>query len=120
MFVIVRGNVRVQIPGPDGHQVINNLSVNDFFGEMSLLTGEPRSATVVAEDEVDVLEIRKRALKPIFESNPELMDSVCEIIEERKALLMANIHETDEGKPVPATGVLSSIRRFFGIGTPKT
>jgi CRP-like cAMP-binding protein len=92
------------------------LSTNDFFGEMSLLTGEPRSATVVADEEVDVLEIRKGALKPIFESNPELMTSVCEIIEERKQLLLAKIHETDEGKPEPGQGVLASIRRFFGIG----
>jgi len=115
MFVIVRGNVNVQIPGKDGHQVINRLTTNDFFGEMSLLTGEPRSATVVADDEVDVLEIRKGALKPIFESNPELMESVVEIIEERKQLLAANIHITEDGKPEPGPGVLSSIRRFFGI-----
>jgi len=115
MFVIIRGNVSVQIPGENGQEVINRLTTNDFFGEMSLLTGEPRSATVVAEDEVDVLEIRKGALKPIFESNPELMTSVCEIIEERKLLLLAKIHETDDGKPEPAQGVLSSIRRFFGI-----
>jgi hypothetical protein len=120
MFVIVRGNVTVQIPGENGHEVINRLSANDFFGEMSLLTGEPRSATVVADEEVDVLEIRKGALKPIFESNPELMASVCEIIEERKQLLLAKIHETDEGKPGPGPGVLSSIRRFFGIGVPKS
>jgi len=120
MFVIIRGNVRVQIPDTDGQQVINRLSTNDFFGEMSLLTGEPRSATVVAEDEVDVLEIRKRALKPIFESNPELMNSVCEIIEERKILLAEKIHETDEGRPDPGHGVLSAIRRFFGIGAHKS
>ena len=87
MFVITRGNVKVQIPDKDGQKVINQLGPHDFFGEMSLLTGEPRSATVVAEDEVDVLEIRKGALKPIFEANPELMTSVCEIIEERKLLL---------------------------------
>src|SRR5688572_1161422 len=115
MFVIGRGNVNVQIPGKDGHQVIDRLTTNDFFGEMSLLTGEPRSATVVADDEVDVLEIRKGALKPIFESNPELMESVVEIIEERKQLLAANIHITEDGKPEPGPGVLSSIRRFFGI-----
>ena len=120
MFVIIRGNVNVQIPGENGQEVINRLTANDFFGEMSLLTGEPRSATVVADDEVDVLEIRKRALQPIFESNPELMTSVCEIIEERKQLLMAKIHETDDGKPEPSHGVvLTAIRRFFGIGAPK-
>jgi small-conductance mechanosensitive channel/CRP-like cAMP-binding protein len=117
MFVITRGNVKVQIPDHDGQKVINRLGANDFFGEMSLLTGEPRSATVVADDEVDVLEIRKGALKPIFEANPELMSSVCEIIEERKILLQEQVTDDDTGAPIRNRGVLGSIRRFFGIKT---
>lgn len=115
MFVIVRGNVKVQIPEADGQKVINRLGPNDFFGEMSLLTGEPRSATVVAEDEVDVLEIRKGALKPIFEANPDLMTSVCEIIEERKLLLAEKTPDEDTSIQASNRGVLGSIRRFFGI-----
>jgi CRP-like cAMP-binding protein len=117
MFVITRGNVKVQIPDHDGQKVINRLGANDFFGEMSLLTGEPRTATVVAEDEVEVLEIRKGALKPIFEANPELMSSVYEIIEERKLLLEEQVAEDDASTPVKNRGVLGSIRRFFGIKT---
>jgi small-conductance mechanosensitive channel/CRP-like cAMP-binding protein len=115
MFIIVRGNVKVQIPDHDGQKVINRLTANDFFGEMSLLTGEPRTATVVAEDEVDVLEIRKGALKPIFEANPELMNSVYEIIEERKLLLQEKADDESVDAPSASKGVLSSIRRFFGI-----
>jgi len=115
MFVVMRGNVKVQIPNGDEERVINRLTVNDFFGEMSLLTGEPRSATVVAEDEVEVLEIRKRALKPIFEDNPDLMASVCEIIEERKQLLVPTSPLEDENALMNRQGVLAAIRRFFGI-----
>jgi hypothetical protein len=48
------------------------------------------------------------------------MNSVCEIIEERKILLAEKIHETDEGRPDPGHGVLSAIRRFFGIGAHKS
>lgn len=114
MFVVIRGNVKVQIPEGLGQKVINKLSVNDFFGEMSLLTGEPRSATVVADDEVEVLEIRKNALKPIFDSNPDLMDSVCAIIEERKQLLESNTSTVDATDKESKQGVLASIRRFFG------
>ena len=115
MFVILRGNVKVQIPELNDQKVINRLGPNDFFGEMSLLTGEPRSATVVAEDEVDVLEIRKGALKPIFEANPDLMTSVCEIIEERKLLLEERKPEEDVAVQNTNRSVLGSIRRFFGI-----
>ncbi len=115
MFVVIRGNVRVQIPDGQVFKVINRLAANDFFGEMSLLTGEPRTATVVADDEVEVLEIRKSALKPIFESNPELMDAVCEIVEERRKLLKSDIGAVESSQLERDRGVLSSIRRFFGI-----
>jgi len=114
MFVLVRGNVRVQLPDGTGFRTINRLTANDFFGEMSLLTGEPRSATVVADDEVEVLEIRKSALKPIFDNNPDLMTSVCVIVEERKLLLVSNAKTTDESEAETKPGVLASIRRFFG------
>jgi len=115
MFVVIRGNVKVQIPENNIQKVINRLTVNDFFGEMGLLTGEPRTATVVAEDEVDVLEIRKSAIKPIFESNPELMSAVYEIIEERKLLLKTEDEVKGTDDKDRKAGVLGSIRRFFGI-----
>ena len=69
---------------------------NDFFGEMSLLTGQPRSATVIAEEETEVLQIKKRALKPIFETNPSLVADVCKIIEQRRELLKSNDKITEE------------------------
>ena len=115
MFVIVRGTVKVQVP-ENGHQkTINTLKENDFFGEMSLLTGEPRSATVVATEETEVVQIRKQALKPIFEGNPQLVLAIGEIIEQRKGVLVAespSISETDENG---SRGVLRSIKNFFGL-----
>jgi signal-transduction protein with cAMP-binding, CBS, and nucleotidyltransferase domain len=89
MFVILRGSVKVQIPENDYQKTVNHLGENDFFGEMSLLTGEPRSASVIAEEETDVLQIKKDALKPIFENNPTLVQAICELIEERREVLVA-------------------------------
>ncbi len=115
MYVIVRGTVSVQLPGPDGPTTINTLRTNDFFGEMSLLTGEPRTASVVADEETDVLQIRKAAVKPLFEANPELLSAISEIVEERRSLLVSNQVEKADSKESEETGVLSSIRRFFGL-----
>lgn len=116
MFVIVRGCVKVQLPEGVGFRTINTLGANDFFGEMSLLTGEPRTANVIAEEETDVLQIRKTAIKPLFEANPELMRSISEIVGERRKLLTDNaaevtLHKTSE----PESGVMRSIRKFFGM-----
>lgn len=114
MFVVVRGRVAVQIPENDILTTINELTANDFFGEMSLLTGQPRTATVVAMEETEVIQIRKTALRPLFEANPNLMQAICEIIEERRTLLVRPETEEDASEESPS-GVLVSLRRFFGF-----
>jgi small-conductance mechanosensitive channel/CRP-like cAMP-binding protein len=116
MYVIVKGSVSVQLPTTNGAATINKLQANDFFGEMSLLTGEPRTANVVADDETEVLQIRKAAIKPIFEANPELLSSVSEIVEERRQLLQANMEASMPKIEVEESGLLGSIKRFFGMG----
>ncbi len=115
MFVITRGRVDVQVLQGKDVKTINSLTESDYFGEMSLLTGEPRTATVVAAIETEVVQISKTALKPIFEANPDLVQSVCELIEERRVALDASVPaELDEQKK-RSKGVLVSIRKFFGI-----
>lgn len=115
MFVIVRGAVTVQIPEHSVQITINRLTANDFFGEMSLLTGQPRTATVIAEEETEVVQIKKTALRPLFEANPDLMKAICDIIEERRALLTSKGDEEEEISEA-AGGVLKSLRKFFGFG----
>ena len=116
MFVIIRGSVKVQLPEGSGARTINQLGPNDFFGEMSLLTGEPRTANVIADEETHVMQIRKSAIKPLFKANPELMESICTIVEERKKLLNQQKLEQTMRPTKPESGVMSSIRRFFGLG----
>ncbi len=115
MFVILRGSVRVQIPEGSYQKTINKLGKDDFFGEMSLLTGEPRSASVIAEEETEVLQIRKEALKPIFENNPDLVKTIVELIEERRELLAAIEESVLEESLQLSKGVVGSIKRFFGL-----
>ncbi len=116
MFVIIRGTVKVQIPEKGYQKTINTLRENDFFGEMSLLTGEPRSATVIAIHEAEVLRIDKSGLKPLFESNPELVQSISELVEERRELLKKTIETEEEFEGDDRRrGMLGSIRNFFGL-----
>jgi len=115
MFVINRGAVKVQIMEDGQPKIINNLRENDFFGEMSLLTGQPRSATVIAEEETEVLQIKKKALKPIFETNPNLVKAICLIIEERRKLLETHESHASTLHIDKEKGVLNSIKKFFGL-----
>ena len=116
MYVIIRGSVNVQIPEQNYMKTIGNLKENDFFGEMSLLTGEPRTANVIAVEESEVLRIDKSGLQPIFESNPTLVETIGELIEERRMLLKKSSDEAEElAGDEKRKGVMRSIRKFFGI-----
>ena len=115
MFVIMRGSVEVQVLQGTTMKIVNRLRENDFFGEMSLLTGEPRTATVVAAEETEVLQIRKVTIKPIFEANPELVKSIGEMVEERRELLRSLAEKAMDTEEHSEGGVLRSIKRFFGL-----
>lgn len=121
MFVINLGSVSVQIPKPNDNKesdekiTIATLHEGRFFGEMALLTGEPRSATVVALEETEVFEIGKDALKPLFELNPYLMEAISKSIVERRAAINAKVEIKAEAVAEETAGVFSSIKRFFGF-----
>ena len=115
MFVIHRGSVFIQIREDGKPKKIKTLHEGEFFGEMGLFTGEPRTATVIAEEETEVLEINHLCLKPILESNPELVESFSRLIGERRALLLEQMDELKTTKQTNEVGVFNSIKKFFGL-----
>jgi len=115
MFIIIRGSVSVQIPEATGSRIVNELAENDFFGEMSLLTGQPRSASVIASEETEVLQISKNSMKGIFESNPSLVQSISDVMGERKEVLEATEATAKAASKTSKPGVVSAIKKFFGL-----
>ena len=114
MFVINRGRVRVQISDNGKPRTVATLNVGDFFGEMALFTGEPRTANVVAAEETEVLEIGHRSMKQIFETNPDLVEALSNEIAERRAGLKKKT-ETTEITEDESEGLFRTIKRFFGM-----
>ena len=71
LFLIASGSVRILVVGGHGRPLeIRRLDVGDFFGEVAALTGQPRSATVVATTESELLEIDRPALGILVEARP--------------------------------------------------
>jgi Small-conductance mechanosensitive channel len=115
MFVIHRGSVKVQIIENGVPKTINTLYAGDFFGEMGLFTGEPRSASVIAAEETEVLQIRDQALKPLLDNNPELVEALSKIIAERRAILNKTDAESAVKEEEESKGIFKSIKNFFGL-----
>jgi CRP-like cAMP-binding protein len=85
MFVIVRGEAVVTLAGTDGE--VARLRDGSFFGEMSLLTGEARTATVTAVTDCDLLEIRADAFRRVVLADPAIVDAVAAAVSRRRAEL---------------------------------
>ena len=84
MFVLLEGEARVVVDR-NGIQVqVASLATGDCFGEMSLLTGERRTATVVANTDCRVVEIAKPVLGKLLKEYPELLDRLGELLAHRE------------------------------------
>ncbi len=72
LFVLVRGKVKVVLYGESGREIILSIFKvpGDFFGEMSLLDNEPRSATVIAAEESRLLVLSRKDFQIHIESHP--------------------------------------------------
>ena len=114
MFVVHKGKVTVQVSDNGRPRTVATLNEGDFFGEMALFTGQPRTANVLALEETEVLEIGHTAMKRVFDSNPDLVESLSFIMAERRQGL-ASQADLPPSHPDSSGGMLSAIKRFFGL-----
>ena len=84
MYMIFAGKVKVTNIGPDGKEVILSvLGPGEFFGEMSLLDREPRSANVVTMEKTEMILLRRKDFLDILENNTELIAKLLSTISSR-------------------------------------
>jgi small-conductance mechanosensitive channel/CRP-like cAMP-binding protein len=118
-YVIQSGRVTVSVMGGDGTEVpVAHLGAAAFFGEMSLLLGEPRSATITAEDDVEVLEISKGIFSGILKSNASLAEKLGVVLEKRVEIRQARlVADASASTAISSRSALVvRIRHFFGLG----
>jgi CRP-like cAMP-binding protein len=96
LFVVVEGAVEVLLRREDGRDWPLDTRVRgSVIGEMSLLTGEPRAATVRAVTGATVYEIGRRQYEPLLRRRPELLDELATIVEQRLREQAERIHAYD-------------------------
>jgi small-conductance mechanosensitive channel/CRP-like cAMP-binding protein len=114
MFVVHSGSVVVRLPDDSltGWHQVAQLGPGTFFGEMALLTGEVRTADVVAASDVVALEIGKESLQPTLASHPDLAGAISHQIMLRQEHLDSIKGDTPE--EIELT-LMSRIRSYFGL-----
>lgn len=119
MFVVVEGLLDVCKDGDGPGQTVHvvELSPGDFFGEMSLLTGAPRAATVLAVTETIVFEIGAEAINDLLARRPELAWHLAEVAANRQRALAAATHEAPTvetpGERRLTHQILEGMKSFF-------
>jgi cAMP-dependent protein kinase regulator len=84
LFIVVRGEVRVLTKDSQSREVVlAQLTEGDFFGEVSLLTGRPRTATIITNQDSELLELKRSDIDSIIEKHPNVRHVLEEFHQQR-------------------------------------
>ena len=123
MFVLIRGEAGVSVlKGPGRVTRVATLRGGDCFGEMSLLTGEARSADVVAITDCEVLEVTKTTFALVVTEDPELLPRLSDLLAHRQ-METEGILQAQSALPSSVAakeeeyraGFLKKLRSFFEL-----
>jgi hypothetical protein len=112
LFIVLNGRVGVTV-GPDATEVAIT-EAGGFFGEMSLLTGQPRTATVTARGDCQVLEITSADFRSHVLSRPEVIDALAAVAADRQKALDGSRQAPTSAAAEPRS-LARRMRRFFGL-----
>jgi CRP-like cAMP-binding protein len=110
LFVVAAGRLRVEREGAEGRVVLGHVGDGEFFGEMALLSGEPRMASVVAETDCELLEIQAGVLAELCRAHRSVALSLTRFYRRR---LLANVMSTSPVfRPFSPEDRSALVRRF--------
>jgi small-conductance mechanosensitive channel len=124
LYIIVSGEAEAWWQPPDGgHQrLLEKRGPGSLFGELGLMTGAPRRATVIATSDMEAYRLDKAGFEHIIRARPELAEGISAILERRLSHFQALEtgyaedkpgHSASQGSEVAALG--KKIREFFGL-----
>jgi CRP-like cAMP-binding protein len=128
LYILTRGSGEVLVATDGGLQKrVSIIRAGDFFGEMSLLTGEPRSASLKALEDTECYRLNRQAFDDILKGRPEIAHYLSELLARRKVEIEAVRHDLDaEAKARmiqhQQRSIFASIHKLFGLtpAAPKT
>ncbi len=118
LYVVRHGMVDVIAHTPDGNsRLLAQLGPTNYFGEGTLMTGEPRTADIRAASDVEVIEMDREGLRRLFKEHPESATQISEIVavrlEDRLKKLAEGNH--DGGRGGAHRWLVAKMRELFDI-----
>ncbi len=120
LFILIEGllNVQLGLNGNGTDEIVGQLSPGEFFGEMSLLTGEPRSATIVALTNAVVYEINRPTIVQLINERPEISECMSRAVAQRQMNMeqaRARMADSDAAAKVQsiARQLMGKMKSFF-------
>jgi CRP-like cAMP-binding protein len=117
-FVLRRGTVEVVARSAGGHEThVADLTAPAFFGEMALLTGEPRAATVRAKGDAELLVVERSGFEALFKTRPSVAAAVSHVLATRQSELRERreqsvVAESTESRSRRLLAKMQAIFRF--------
>jgi CRP-like cAMP-binding protein len=122
LYILIQGEGEVWFEGPGGQRrSIATLAPGSVFGEMGMMTGDPRRATVTAKTDAECYRLDKEGFQGIVRSRPAIAEEISRVLAERETRLVAvsDAARADAAnvKSRSAT-LLERMRSFFGLNEP--
>ncbi|MGZ6144257.1 MAG: cyclic nucleotide-binding domain-containing protein [Myxococcales bacterium] len=116
LYLVARGEVAVRVRVEGGEKEVAKLGRGALFGEMSVLTGDPRTATVVSLGDSAMVAVDRDAFERILSAEPELAQRLADVIARRRlALDAARAEQQAPALEKESSNLLSAIRSIFGF-----
>jgi len=121
LFIVEKGEVAVLIGRGEGSVAeVARLGPGKFFGEMSLMTGERRAATVQATTDCELVQVSKEAFHEILAADPRLAERISQVLVERQVAIEENMNQravrtTRSDAEAKSGALLEKIRQFFAL-----
>ncbi|MBP8926525.1 MAG: mechanosensitive ion channel [Pseudomonadales bacterium] len=118
LYLIISGDARICDDAGGERRTIAPIGPGEVFGERGMLTGEPRSATVIATSDLECYRLDKAGFEGVIHARPDIAEEMSRILTQRATELdawRAAAHARGGAPAATRNDVLAHIRRFFGI-----
>lgn len=120
LYILEDGLAEVVLLNDGLSKKVAELKSGDFFGEMALLTGEPRRATVLAVSPVKSYRLDKHSLQAVMNARPVIAEEISRILAQRQSELNSILHNLDEEAKAKRlasdqSDILGKIKNFFSL-----